>query len=111
MDPARTDGPGDDPLIVCELVDGETSAQVERWTRLLRDAGLEHVETEDGLRIRFRDEPAVDEELRSLVSVESKCCSWARWEVHRAGGDLVLKASSTSAGAVTLRSMFGVGPT
>jgi hypothetical protein len=109
VDTTRITGQDDAPVIACELGGGETGAQVQRWMRLGRDAGLERVETEDGLRVRFRDEPAVEEELRALVAVESNCCSWARWEVRRADGDLILKVSSTPEGAATLHTMFSTG--
>lgn len=108
MDAARTTGQDDAPVIACELGD-ETGTQVKRWMRLGRDAGLDRVETEDGLRIRFRAEPAVEEELRTLVAVERNCCSWARWEIHRADGDLILKVSSAPDGAAALHAMFSTG--
>jgi hypothetical protein len=109
MDTARDTGQDNAPVIACELGGDEIGAQAERWIRLGRDAGLKRVGTEDGLQIRFRDQPAVEEELRALVAVESKCCSWARWEVRRADGDLILTVSSTPEGAATLHTMFGTG--
>ena len=109
MDTVRITGRGDAPVIACELGGDETGAQVKRWMRLGRDAGLERVETEDGLRIRFRDEPAVEEELRALVAVEGNCCSWARWEVRRADSGLILEVSSTPEGAAALHTMFSTG--
>jgi hypothetical protein len=109
MDTARTTGQDNVPVIACELGGGEIGTQAERWMRLGREAGLERAETEDGLRIRFRDEPAVEEELRALVAVERRCCSWARWEVRRADGELILEVSSTREGAVALHTMFSTG--
>jgi hypothetical protein len=104
--------PGADsaPVIACELGADQLGAQAERWVKLGRDAGLERVETRHGLRIRFRDDPAVEHELRLLVAVEGTCCSWARWEVHRDHGELVVDVSSTAeGGAVALHAMFGSG--
>jgi hypothetical protein len=109
MDTARPAGHDNAPVIACDLGGDEIRAQAERWTGLWRDAGLERVETKDGLRIRFRDEPAVGEELRALAAMESKCCSWARWEVRRADGNLILTVSSMPGGAATLHTMFGTG--
>jgi hypothetical protein len=97
------------PVIACELGGEDMGAQAKRWSTLGRDAELGRVETEEGLRIRFRDEPAVEEELRALVAVESNCCSWARWEVHRAEGGLIAEISSTPEGAATLHAMFRPG--
>ena len=97
------------PAIACELSGNEFGTQAERWLRLGRAAGLGRTGTEDGVRIRFRDEPAVERELRALAAVESDCCRWARWEVHRAGGELVLRVRSAQAGAAALHAMFGAG--
>lgn len=103
--------PGQDavPAIACGLGGEEARTQTERWVRLGRHAGLGRAETADGLRIRFRDQPGVEEELRALVAVESSCCAWARWEVHRAGGELVMQVSSAPEGASALHAMFSAG--
>jgi hypothetical protein len=106
VDAARTTGQEDVPAIACQLGDDEAGTQATRWIRLGRDAGLERVETEDGLRIRFRDEPAVEKELRALIAVERNCCSWARWEILRAGDVLVVQVSSTPEGTAALHTMF-----
>lgn len=106
MDAARATGQEDAPAIACQLGEDETGTQAKRWIRLGRDAGLERIETEGGLRIRFRDEPTVEKELRALIAVERNCCSWAHWEILRADGDLVLKVSSTPEGAAALHTMF-----
>jgi hypothetical protein len=97
------------PDIACDLGEERAATQAQRWLRLGRDAGLGRAETTDGLEIRFRDEAAVERELRDLVSVESNCCAWARWEVHRADGELVMRVSSTPEGTAALHTMFGAG--
>jgi hypothetical protein len=111
MDIARNTGQHNAPVIACALDDGEGDAQVKRWMRLGRAARLERVETREGLRIRFRAKPGVEEELLALVAIESNCCSWARWEVCHADGDLMLKVSSTAEGAAMaatlLADLFG----
>lgn len=101
--------PGLAPDIACDLAEDRAATQAERWLRLGREAALGRAETADGLEIRFRDDAAVERELRDLVSVESRCCAWARWEVRRANGELVMRASSTPAGAAALHAMFGAG--
>lgn len=95
------------PDIACDLGGDKAATQVERWLQLGKQAGLGRVETPDGLEIRFRGEAAVERELRDLVAVESDCCAWARWEVHRVGGELVMRVSSTPEGATALHAMFG----
>lgn len=97
---------GSAPDIACDLGAGGAAAQAQRWVRLGQEAGLGRAETADGLEIRFRDEAAVERELRELASVESRCCAWARWEVYRENGELVLRVSSTPEGAAALHAMF-----
>ena len=111
MDSGRITGQGTapdlGPDIACDLGEAKGATQAERWLRLGRAAGLGRAETADGLEIRFRDEAAAERELRDLVSVERKCCAWARWEVHRAEGELVMRVTSTPEGAAALHAMFG----
>jgi hypothetical protein len=109
VDAAQISGQDKARVIACELGSDDMDAQAKRWIRLGRDAGLGRVGTEEGLQIRFRDEPLVEEELRALVAVESNCCSWARWEVRRADGGLILEITSTPEGAATLHAMFRPG--
>ena len=101
--------PGLAPDIACTLGQERLTSQADRWRRLIQAAGLGRTETADGLELRFRDEPAVERELRDLVTVERACCAWARWEVRRADGALVLHVSSTPAGAAALHAMFSPG--
>ena len=84
--------------IACTLGSGPLATQVERWTSLYTGAGIERVETEDGLRVSFRPDPAVEEELGALVAVEVECCRWASWSVEAQADALVLEISSTADG-------------
>jgi hypothetical protein len=107
VDAVPVTGQDTPPDIACTLGEERAAGQAERWLRLGRDAGLGRAETADGLEVRFRDEAAVERELRDLVAVESACCAWARWEVRRADGELVMRVSSTPAGAAVLHGMLG----
>jgi hypothetical protein len=106
VDNVRINGRGNAPAIACDLEAGGAAAQAERWVRLGQEAALGRAETADGLEIRFRDEAAVERELRELASVERGCCAWARWEVDRTNGELVLRVTSTPEGAAALHAMF-----
>ena len=92
--------------VACTLSTAGLAAQAERWTRLRTAAQTARVECAEGLELRFRDEPQVEEELRALVAVENECCSWAHWEVLRDRGGLTMRAGSTGAGVAALHSMF-----
>ena len=95
--------------IACELGAGDLAEQAERWKQLWRAAGVERTETDTGLRLAYRDEPAVERELRALVAVESECCAWVSWNVRRDGGKLVLDAAASGHGITTLHMMFAAG--
>jgi hypothetical protein len=94
------------PVVACTLGNDDLGAQAERWRRVRSEAGLGRMETADGLRLTFRDGTQVEEELRALVAVENECCAWARWDVRREDGELVMHVRSTGTGIAALHTMF-----
>jgi hypothetical protein len=103
-DDARAAEPS--PAVACTLTGDDLAAQARRWRELRARAGGERSEVEDGIRVGFRDEDGVEDELHALVAVENACCSWARWRVLRENDSLVMHASSTGAGVDALHGMF-----
>src|SRR6516165_5276180 len=95
--------------VACTLAPAGLAAQARRWERLIARAMTECTQTADGLRMSFRPEPGVEEELRRLVAVENDCCSWAAWAVETAAGAPVLGVRSTGPGIATLHGMFRPG--
>jgi hypothetical protein len=95
-----------DIVVACTLAEHDRAVQAERWHKLLAHARLERVEVPDGLHLRFRDDPGVEGELVSLVAVERTCCRWARWEVERQDGALVLRVTSEGPGVSALHGML-----
>jgi hypothetical protein len=91
------------PVLACTLSRGDLQAQARRWRLLWDEAGLDCSKTGDGVRLSFRGERMVEEELRALVAVERDCCAWARWEIRHENGELALHVSSTGAGIAALR--------
>jgi hypothetical protein len=105
--PQTTPGRGDGTVpVACTLTSAGLAAQAGRWERLIAGAITECTQTSDGLRMSFRPEPGVEEELRRLVTVENGCCSWAAWTVETVAGALVLDVRSTGPGIATLHGMF-----
>lgn len=43
-----------------------------------------------GARLRYRDEPGVEDALRDLIRLESECCPSVRFDLSRENGALVL---------------------
>ena len=93
-------------VVACTLTDEDLAGQSERWKRLGETAGIERSVVADGLQLRFRDEPDVEQELRHLVRIEQECCRWAAWDVARADGALVMRVRSTGEGVAALHGMF-----
>jgi len=92
--------------IACTLGSVDLASQQERWSKLRAGAELERTDTADGLRIRFRGDPAVENELRALTAIENECCSWAQWRVESANGDVTLAVSSTGEGVTAAQALF-----
>lgn len=92
--------------VACTLNGADHKSQRERWIAVGRAFGRSRQETDDGLRLVFEGHPAVETELRALVSVENECCSWATWSVDRGDGVLVMAARSRGEGTATLHTMF-----
>jgi hypothetical protein len=94
------------PVVACTLTGDELAEQSRRWRALGARAGLERADTDDGIQIRFRGDPGVEQQLRALVAVERECCRWARWEVETGDDSLRLHVTSTGIGVRTLHGMF-----
>ena len=93
-------------LVACTLSDTDLKTQRERWIDVSANFGIGREQTSDGLRLTFKDHPAVEQELRALVAVENDCCSWASWSVERDAGALIMAARSKGEGIATLHGIF-----
>ena len=103
--------PPDAAPIACSLDAGDLRVQGQRWQALTRRAGIDRAVTADGVALTFRADDDVEHQLRELVAVENRCCTWARWEVHAVGdgegdAELVMRARADGDGVATLQSMF-----
>ena len=92
--------------VACALTPANLAAQRDHWERLADRAMTERVKTAGGLRLAFRPEPGVEQELRALVAVENECCPWATWSVEANAQRVALEVRSTGAGIAVLHSMF-----
>jgi MerR family transcriptional regulator, copper efflux regulator len=101
--------PGGAEPVACTLTSAGLTAQADAWKLLIAGAMTEYTQTADGLRMTFRPEPGVEEELRRLVAVERECCSWAAWVVETDAGAPVLDVRSAGEGIAALHGMFRRG--
>ncbi len=92
--------------VACALTLPDLAAQAGRWARLAARAMTRRAETAHGLRLWFRPEPGVEEELRTLAAVENECCPWATWTVAADAAHVVLDVHSAGDGIAALHGMF-----
>jgi hypothetical protein len=92
--------------VACTLGEQDLKTQGERWHALCTLAGRERVETDDGIRLGFANQPGVADELRALAALENECCAWASWVVTSEDDAIWLDARSTGAGVTTLHRML-----
>jgi len=102
---------GGAPPVACALTPGDLAAQATRWRQLAAQAMTERTETGYGLRLTFRTQPSVADELRRLAATENQCCPWATWTVETSAGRIVLDVRSAGEGIAALHTMFtGLSP-
>jgi hypothetical protein len=95
-----------DTTISCTLGNEDLHSQRDRWLALRAGFGIDRIETDSGLHLRFADDPAAEAELRELAAVERECCRWADWSVRHEDGALVLDVRSQGDGIAALHGMF-----
>ena len=105
-DRLTTGNEADAEPVACTLSTADMAAQARRWEQLIAQAMTGRTETSDGIRLRFRDDPKVQDELHQLVDVEKQCCPWASWTVSDDTREVMLEVRSTEAGLATLHAMF-----
>lgn len=86
--------------IACSLGQDDLAGRQRRWHALADRAIIDLTPTGYGLRMRFRDEPGVEAELRQLAALERDCCAFADWAVLADGGAIALDVRGQSAGSV-----------
>ena len=91
----------------CTLRSAQLARQAERWHVLYAEAGIRRTVTHSGLRVSFRPDPAVEDELRALVATERECCGWADWSIHATTDELRLEVSGAGDDIPVLQSSSG----
>jgi hypothetical protein len=100
----------DDVVVACSLDRGELAERGKRWDGIAEQAFVERVLTERGLRLVFRREAGVEDELRELAELERECCAFADWTVMTDDERAVLEVTGANAQAVAaVQAMFAGG--
>lgn len=89
--------------IACTLNYRQMGDRRRRWHELADRAFVDREETATGIRLVFRDDEGVADELRELAELERECCAFAAWSVEGS----VLEVSGTSdEGVAAVHGMF-----
>ncbi len=97
----------DADTLACTLTETGMIERRRRWSDLAQRAFVCRVQTERGLQLVFRADPAIDDELRELALLERDCCAFANWDVTTAGGHTVLGVTGKGDEAVAaVQGMF-----
>jgi hypothetical protein len=76
--------------IACTLSPDGMTARLALIDALAVDGLLDRAPTAQGMRVRLRDTPDIEQRTRELVAAESACCAFLDFTLGREGGDLVL---------------------
>lgn len=94
------------PAIACSLTSDDLAIQADDWRRLRAAAEIGVENTRDGVRLRFRCDGGVAEELRRLTDIENVCCSWAEWLVSEHPAEVLLDVRSVGDGVRAAQRLF-----
>jgi hypothetical protein len=83
-------------VVACALGQEALAERRERWQALHARAGIDIVSSLSGLRLTFRADRGVEEELRDLAALERECCAFAAWSVRSEDGQVVLDVRGES---------------
>jgi hypothetical protein len=97
-----------EPTIACSLNAGDREKRLEATTDLRARAILETQPTATGVRLRFAARPGIREELQWLITSESKCCPFLRFELQQADGELILAVSGPDEARPVIEDLFGL---
>lgn len=92
--------------IACTLTADDLAKQRDRWHELASTAFVAREKTHAGLRLVFRPDPGVAEQLERLIAVERECCAWADWRLESADSGVVVDVCSRGDGVAALHTMF-----
>jgi hypothetical protein len=94
-------------VVACTLGPGDLARRADRWEALTGRSRVRAARTDRGLRLVFRADPGVADELRDLAALERDCCAFAAWSVHETGGELTLEVTGDGDQAIAaVQSLF-----
>ena len=89
------------PSAYCALGTAELRARADEWDALGARALVDRVQMREGVQLRFRREPGVEEQLRRLVDLEGACCPFLVFAIEPASEELVVSVRGPAPPALT----------
>ncbi len=93
--------------IACTLSEPELRRRGRDWEAVMTEALVEKAPVPGGVRLTFRPERSVVDDLVALVHAERQCCGWASWVLTTTAEAAVLDVTAEGDGAAAVRSWFG----
>jgi hypothetical protein len=94
------------PVIACSLSGEDLPERRRRWLALTDRALAGRTVTPAGIRLTFRADEGVEDELRVLAALERECCGFAGFDVVASGDQVTLDVTSTGDGVTAVRELF-----
>ena len=99
----------DDPIAAaCPLSEAALRRRGRHWRAVIDEALVEKAPVPGGVRLTFRPERSVVQDLVDLVDAERDCCGWASWTLTSTAEAAVVDVTARGEQAQTVRSLFGV---
>jgi len=92
--------------IACSLDREGLAKRGKRWLELGARAAVEVAATDRGLRLAFRADEGVEDELRRLAKLERECCAFADWSLHVGGEEITLELAAEGEAVPVVREML-----
>lgn len=99
-----------DQPIACTLTADQVPDRVALIDALTSDALLGRQPVDGGVRWRFRDGPDVEQRVRELVALESRCCGFLRFDIGRDDSALTVDITGSADAQPVIEQLFAAQP-
>ncbi len=93
-------------MIACSLTAQDLPERRRRWLALADRALTDRETIPGGIRLTFRSERGIEQELRALARLERDCCGFAAFDVSASHESVTLDVTSSGDGVAAARALF-----
>lgn len=95
-----------DQPIACTLAPDRMRERMSLIDALASDALVAQEPIAGGVRVRFRDEPGIEQRVSELAAAESQCCAFLACNVYRDGQAVVLEMTGSPEAQSAIRQII-----